>query len=38
MPVMLMNFSGNPQTAVSYLGDVVLLVQYVVVRYRVGIS
>ncbi len=30
--------SGNPQTAVSHLGDVVLLVQYVVVRYRVGIS
>ncbi|KAF9453745.1 hypothetical protein P691DRAFT_693777 [Macrolepiota fuliginosa MF-IS2] len=29
---------GDPQTAVSHLGDVVLLVQYIVVRYRLNPS
>jgi mediator of RNA polymerase II transcription subunit 5 len=28
---------GDPQTAVSHLGDVVLLVQYIIVRFRVSI-
>lgn len=31
-------FVGDPQTAVSHLGDVVLLVQYIIIRFRVRIS
>jgi len=30
--------SGDPQTAVSHLGDIVLLVQYTIVRFRVRVQ
>ena len=28
---------GDPQTAFSYLGDVVLFVQYTLAKYKVGV-